>query len=356
MTDLRLGAWRYCFARNADGQLAALPIVDQKMPRRRATAEKLNPLVVALVYDGLCAFEFACAAEVFALPRPEFAPGWYRFETCSPERRSLRGQYGMRITADVGLDRLAAAGTVIIPGWKGLDDAVPARVVAALRDAHSRGARLLSICSGAFVLAATGLLDGRRATTHWRYAEALQQRYPAIRVDPDVLYVDEGQLLTSAGSAAGLDLCLHLVRRDHGADIANQVARRLVIPPHRDGGQAQFIERPMPKRAHDGLSQLMDAMRRRMDRPFAIAELARMAAMSERTLIRRFKAATGAAPAQWLTTIRLDRARALLEQSADSIDAIAEQTGLGTATTMRHHFRRRFDTSPSTYRKRFCAA
>ncbi len=326
------------------------------MPKRRPAPIKHNPLVVALVYDGLCAFEFACAAEVFGLPRPEFSPGWYRFETCSPQRRSLRGQYGMRITADEGLDRLSAAGTVIIPGWKSIDDAVPTRIVAALRAAHSRGARLLSICSGTFVLAATGLLDGRRATTHWRYAEGLQKRYPAIHVDPDVLYVDEGQLLTSAGSAAGLDLCLHLVRRDHGADIANQVARRLVIPPHRDGGQAQYIERPVPRRAHDVLSRLMDAMRRQIDRAFPIEELARMAAMSERTFIRRFKAATGAAPAQWLTMIRLDRARALLEQSSDTIDAIAEQTGLGTATTMRHHFRRRFDTSPSTYRKRFCAA
>lgn len=322
------------------------------MPKRSAAAP-FNPLAVALVYDGLCAFEFACAAEVFGLPRPELGPGWYRFETCAPQRRAVRGQYGMRITADGGLDRLATAGTVIVPGWSGVDTPVPAAVVDALRTAHARGARLLSICSGAFVLAATGLLDGRRATTHWRYADALRQRYPSVRADPDVLYIDEGQLLTSAGSAAGLDLCLHLVRRDHGADVANQVARRLVIPPHRDGGQAQFVERPIQKRERDALSPLLDIIRRRLDRPFPIAELARMASMSERTLIRRFKDATGTTPADWLTTVRVDRARELLESSSHSIDAIAEQTGLGSAITLRHHFRRKLGISPTAYRNRF---
>ncbi|MEL1264143.1 transcriptional regulator FtrA [Pseudoxanthomonas putridarboris] len=330
-----------------------MPLFDQIMPKRRKPPAKPNPLVAALVYDGLCAFEFACAAEVFGLPRPELGPDWYRFETCAPHRRPVRGQYGMQITADDGLDRLASAGTVIIPGWSGIDAPVPARILEALRDAHARGARLLSICSGAFVLAATGLLDGKRATTHWRYADALRQRYPSILIDPDVLYIDEGQLLTSAGSAAGLDLCLHLVRRDHGPDVANQVARRLVIPPHRDGGQAQFVERPIQKRERDALSPLMDAMRRRMDKAYSIAELAGMAAMSERTFIRRFKDATGTTPADWLIALRIDRARELLESSAHSIDSIAEQTGLGTATTMRHHFRRKLGTSPMAYRRRF---
>ena len=326
------------------------------MPTRRVAPTKLNPLVVALVYDGLCAFEFACAAEVFGLFRPELDPDWYRFETCALQRRPVRGQYGMQITAAGDLDRLTTAGTVIVPGWAGIDAQVPAPIVDALRRAHARGARLLSICSGAFVLAATGLLNGRRATTHWRYAAALQQRHPAIRIDPDVLYVDEGQLLTSAGSAAGLDLCLYLVRRDHGPDIANQVARRLVIPPHRDGGQAQFVERPVQKRERDALSPLMDTMRRRIDKAFSLAELARMAAMSERTFIRRFKEATGTTPADWLTVIRLDRARELLESSSHSIDSIAEQTGFGTATTMRHHFRRKLGTNPTAYRSRFSVA
>lgn len=314
-----------------------------------------NALVVALVYDGLCMFEFASAAEVFGLARPELGEDWYRFETCAAESGPLCGQYGIRIQPDGGLERLAEAGTIIVPGWKGVDAPVPEEVLDALRLAHARGARLLSICSGSFVLAATGLLDGRRATTHWRYAEAMRVRYPAVEVDPDVLYVDEGQLLTSAGSAAGLDLCLHLIRRDRGPAIANHVARRLVIPPHRDGGQAQYVERPMAKHERDLLGPVMETMRRRLADDLPLATLAAMAAMSERSFIRRFKASTGTTPAEWLTTLRVDRARELLETSMLSIDLIADQTGLGTATTLRHHFRRKLATSPGAYRQRFAA-
>jgi AraC family transcriptional regulator, transcriptional activator FtrA len=312
-----------------------------------------NTLVAALVYDGLCMFEFASAAEVFGLARPELGEGWYRFETCAAEAGPVRGQYGTQVQADGNLERLAEAGTIIVPGWKGADQQVPSSIVDSLRLAHARGARLLSICSGSFVLAATGLLDGKRATTHWRYAEAMRSRYPAIDVDPDVLYVDEGQLLTSAGSAAGLDLCLHLIRRDHGPAIANHVARRLVIPPHRDGGQAQYVERPVAMRERDLLGPVMDAMRRRLADDLPLATLAAMAAMSERSFIRRFKASTGTTPADWLTTLRVDRARELLEGSTLSIDLIADQTGLGTATTLRHHFRRKLGTSPGAYRQRF---
>ena len=326
------------------------------MPIRHRTPKAFNPLVVALVYDGLCGFEFACAAEVFGLPRPELQPGWYRFETCAAQRGTLRAQHGLRVVADAGLDRLVEAGTVIIPGWKGIDVPVPPLVLDALREALARGARLLSICSGSFVLAATGLLDGRRATTHWRYADALQRKYPRITVDPAVLYVDEGQLLTSAGSAAGLDLCLHLVRRDHGPDVANQVARRLVIPPHRDGGQAQFVERPVQKREASALSKVIDGMHRRLVAHQSVAELAAMAAMSERSFMRRFKAATGMSPADWLISARVDRARELLESSALSIDAIAGECGFGSAITLRHHFRRKLGVSPSTYRARFAQA
>jgi AraC family transcriptional regulator, transcriptional activator FtrA len=314
-----------------------------------------NALVVALVYEGLCMFEFASAAEVFGMARPELGEDWYRFETCAAEQGEVRGQYGTRLQPNGNLDRLAEAGTIIVPGWKGVDEPVPLAVVDALQRAHARGARLLSICSGSFVLAATGLLDGRRATTHWRYAEAMRLRYPAIEVDPDVLYVDEGQLLTSAGSAAGLDLCLHLIRRDRGPAIANHVARRLVIPPHRDGGQAQYVERPVAQRERDLLGPVMDAMRRRLADDLPLATLAAMAAMSERSFIRRFKASTGATPADWLTTLRVDRARELLESSALSIDLIAGQTGLGTATTLRHHFRRKLGTSPGAYRQQFAA-
>jgi AraC family transcriptional regulator, transcriptional activator FtrA len=338
-------------------QLAELPVIDQIMPTARSARKVRNPLVVALVYDGLCAFEFSCAAEVFGLARPELGPDWYRFETCAM-KRSVRAQYGMRMNAANGLERLHAAGTIVIPGWEGIDAAVPQAILDALRGAYARGARLLSICSGAFVLAATGLLDGRRATTHWRYADALQRRYPKVSVDAKVLYVDEGSVLTSAGSAAGLDLCLHLVRRDYGSKIANQVARRLVIPPHREGGQAQFLERPVEGREHQSghpksLSALLDKIRKRPSERWHIAELARLAAMSERTFMRRFRAATGLSPADWVTRARVDAARELLENTALSIDHIAERCGLGTPTTLRHHFRRKVGLSPTQYRKRF---
>lgn len=259
----------------------------------------------------------------------------------------------MNMSVDGDLDRLAMAGTVIVPGWQGIDVPVPERTLDALRKAHAQGARLMSICSGSFVLAATGLLDGKRATTHWRYADALQRRYPRVQVDADVLYVDEGNLLTSAGSAAGLDLCLHLVRRDHGPVIANQVARRLVIAPHREGGQAQFIEAPVASTGRNSLSSLLDTLSRRLDEPLRIADLAQWAAMSERTFLRRFQAATGVTPAEWMTRMRLDRARGLLESTGLSIEQIAGQTGLGSATTMRHHFRNRMGVSPAEYRKRF---
>lgn len=333
-------------------------MIDQIMPTPTTPRKARNPLVVALVYDRLCAFEFSCAAEVFGLSRPELGPDWYRFETCSLKGASVSSQYGMRMSVANGLERLHAAGTIVIPGWEGIDIPVPRAILDALRIAHTRGARLLSICSGAFVLAATGLLDGRRATTHWRYAEALQQRYAKICVDPNVLYVDEGSVLTSAGSAAGLDLCLYLVRRDYGSAIANQVARRLVIPPHRDGGQAQFLERPVEDREHKSgqpksLSVLLDKIRKRPGQSWRIGELARLAAMSERTFMRRFRAATGLSPADWVTRARVDAARELLENTALPIDHVAERCGLGTPTTLRHHFRKKVGVSPAQYRKRF---
>lgn len=323
------------------------------MPIYRNTIHPRSPLVVALVYDGLCSFEFACATEVFGLPRPNLEPNWYRFETCASKRGPLRTRFGLRIVADHGLERLAQADTIIIPGWKAIDAPVPRGMIDTLRKAYARGSRLVSLCSGAFVLAATGLLDGHRATTHWRYAEAMQHMYPHIDVDPDVLYIDEGRIMTAAGSAAGLDLCLHVVRSDFGSDIANQVARRLVIPPYRDGGQAQFVERPIPKDEAGTLSKVIESMRRHLATNQPITELAAMAAMSERTFMRRFKEATGATPADWLTTARIDRARELLEASTLSIDGVAEACGFGSATTLRHHFRHRLSTSPSAYKARF---
>ncbi|WP_245299246.1 transcriptional regulator FtrA, partial [Sinorhizobium sp. GL28] len=273
----------------------------------------VSNIVVALAYDGLCTFEFGVAVEMFGLPRPEMGEDWYRFAVASVDPGELRATGGVRFVADGGIELLAEAGTIIVPGWRGADQPVPEAVCQALRDAHDRGARVLSICSGVFVLAAAGLLSGRRATTHWRYTDKLGAFYPDIEVVPDVLYVDSGQVLTSAGSAAGIDLCLHLIRRDFGSEAANRVARRLVVPPHRDGGQAQFIERAVPD-VHESarLGPLLDRMRERLGEDFSIAVLAKAAGMSERTFLRRFEAATGTTPARWLLTERLSRARQLL--------------------------------------------
>ena len=338
--------------------MAEVPFNDQIMPKASAARKPINPLVVALVYDGLCTFEFSCAAEVFGLPRPELGPNWYRFETCSIKGRDVRGQYGLRMKPGGGLERLMTAGTIVVPGWEGIDVPVPSPLLDALCKAHGRGSRLLSICSGSFVLAATGLLNGRRATTHWRYAKAFRERFPLVEIDPNVLYVDENRILTSAGSAAGLDLCLHLVRRDWGPAIANQVARRLVIAPHRDGGQAQFLERPVERLDHpsehrEPLASLLDKIAKRLGDPWRVADLARHAAMSERTFMRRFRAKTGLSPADWITRARIDRARELLESTTLPIDHIAERCGLGTPTTLRHHFRKKVGISPAAYRSRF---
>lgn len=312
-----------------------------------------SPLVVALAYDGLCTFEFGVAVELFGLPRPEMGEGWYRFATAAVEPGELKGLGGVRVAPDGGLELLSQASVIVAPGWRGAEQPVPSALVEALTLAHARGARLMSICSGVFVLAATGLLDGRRATTHWRYAETLRTLYPAIEVQPDVLYVDECDLLTSAGSAAGLDLGLHLIRRDFGPEAANSVARRLVVPPHRDGGQAQFIDRPVPV-AHEAsrLSPVLDRMRADLAGDHTIKALATAAGMSERTFLRRFEAATGQTPARWLLAERLNRARDLLETSSVGVDQVAETVGLG-APALRHHFRRQFSTTPGAYRARF---
>lgn len=323
------------------------------MPNR---SPSLGPLVVALAYDGLCTFEYGVAVELFALPRPEMGADWYRFATAAAEPGDLKGLGGVRIVGDGGLELLEQASVIVAPGWRGMDHPVPEPLIKALQAAHVRGARLMSICSGVFVLAATGLLDGRRATTHWRYANALRERHPAIEVQPDVLYVDEGDLLTSAGSAAGIDLGLHLIRRDFGPEAANMVARRLVVPPHRDGGQAQFVQQPVPT-VHEAsrLGPILDRMRADLSGAHTIKALADAVGMSERTFLRRFEAATGATPTRWLLAERLNRARDLLETSSASIEQVAEAVGLG-APALRHHFRRQFSTTPGAYRARFARA
>jgi AraC family transcriptional activator FtrA len=313
----------------------------------------LNPLVVALAYDGLCTFEFGVAVEVFGLPRPEMGPGWYRFAVAAEAPGPLAAAGGVTVTASAGLEALEAAGTVVVPGWRAIDAPVPEAVCAALRAAHARGARVLSLCSGVAVLAAAGLLDGRRCTTHWRYAAGLAARYPALRVDPAVLYVDEGSVLTAAGSAAGIDLCLHLVRRDFGPEAANAVARRLVVPPQREGGQAQFIPRPVPKRPGTRLAPLLDAVRARITEEWTLPRMAEEAAVSLRNLHRRFREATGLSPGEWLLAERLARAQELLEATALPVEAVAAEAGFGSAATLRLHFRTRYGVSPQAWRGRF---
>jgi len=312
-----------------------------------------NRRVVALIYDGLCTFEFAIAVEIFGLPRPELAVDWYRFAVCSMDRRSARATGGVRVVAGAGLDALRNAGTIIIPGWRGSDALPPPKVLAALRRASARGVRIVSICSGVFVLAAAGLLDGKRVTTHWRHVYALRARYPNVRVEPDVLYVDEGNILTSAGSAAGIDLCLHLVAKDYGAEIANKVARRLVVPPHRDGGQAQYIPDPVPEKSEMGLAPVLEWATRRLHEELSVERLAAKANMSARTFARRFTSETGTTPHRWLTHQRLLAAKRLLETTRESIDRVAERVGFETAETLRHHFRKRLRTTPTAYRARF---
>jgi len=323
------------------------------MPDSSASGELHGPLVVALAYDGLCTFEFAIAAEVFGLARPEMGSGWYRFAACGIEPGPLRAQGGFRFEVDDGPELLDKADLIVIPGWKGIDVPVPKTLAGALVAAHSRGARLASICSGAFVLAAIGLLHERRAATHWRYAHALSHAYPSIKVDASVLYVEEERVFTSAGSAAGIDLMLHIIRCDFGADAANSVARRLVVPPHRNGGQAQFIERPVPNSAKSRLAPLLDLIRAEPARRWSVADMAREAAMSERSFLRRFVKATGSAPGRWVTVVRIEEAKRLLERATIPIEEVARLAGFGGVASLRHHFGPATGLSPRDYRSRF---
>lgn len=310
-------------------------------------------LVAILAYDGLCTFEFGIAVEIFGLPRPEFDFPWYRHCIVGLDSGPMRAMGGIQILAEAGLERLAEARTIVIPGWRDRAEVPPEPLLSALRDAHGCGARLVSICSGVFVLAASGLLDGRRATTHWRYAEELARRFPAVEVDPDVLYVDAGSLISSAGSAAGIDACLHLVARDFGTRVANSVARRLVMSPQRAGGQAQFIPAPVARAPRSDLSTLMQWARQHLHEPLEVSQLAHRVAMSERTFLRRFSEATGMTPKAWLQHERLARARELLESGTDGSERIAELCGFRSVESFRVAFRNAVGLPPSAYRERF---
>ena len=278
---------------------------------------------------------------------------WYEFAVCAVERGPLRAAGGLQVRVPHGLQLLDRADTIVIPGWRAIEELPPPPLLAKLRAAYARGARLCSICSGVFVLAAAGLLDGRRATTHWRYLEPLRARYPRVKVEANALYVDEGQLLSSAGSAAGLDMLLHLVRRDYGPKVANQVAQRLVIAPHREGGQAQFVPRPVAPDERGRLARLLDFIRAHLAETHTVHSLAARAAMSTRTLQREFAQATGRAPYAWIVSERLERAKELLESTRLSAQAIAARVGMGSAESLRHHFRMRLGTTPARYRRRF---
>lgn len=310
-------------------------------------------LVVVLAYDRLCTFEFGCAVELFALERPELGVDWYQFAVCAIEPGPVRAMGGITISAPHDLSLLALADTIVIPGWRDADEAPPPALLEQLRAAHARGARLCSICSGVFILAAAGLLDGQRATTHWRYADKLARRYPAIDVQPDDLYVDAGQLITSAGSAAGLDMLLHLVRRDYGAHVGNQVAQRLVVPPHREGGQAQYLPRPMAHDEEGRLTKLMDWIRSHPAERHSVASMASRAAMSARTLQRQFQESTGLGPVEWVTRERIAIVKDLLETSELSVAMLAGKAGFGSEESLRHHFRRLTLTTPAAYRRQF---
>jgi AraC family transcriptional regulator, transcriptional activator FtrA len=290
--------------------------------------------------DGMLHFELGLACEVFADPR-------YELVICGDGPVRV-GRF--HVEPDHGLDHLSHVDTVIVPA---IDVEPPARLVDAVRAAYDAGARIVSLCTGAFVLAAAGLLDGLRATTHWAHTDTLQARYPQVDVDPDVLYVDNGRVLTSAGKAAAMDLCLHLVRLDYGSAVANAVARRLVVPPHRAGGQAQFVTTAVPTKDGHPLNDLLPWVTTRLDQPLTVEDLARRANMSSRNLGRHFRSATGTTPLQWLLTQRIRRAQELLETTDDSIDVIAEAAGMGTATTLRRHFNRTVGVPPDTYRRTF---
>ncbi|MGY5310308.1 GlxA family transcriptional regulator [Nocardia gipuzkoensis] len=305
--------------------------------------------VVALVRPVQSTFELACAVEVFGTQRPGL-PQYYEFEVCTQRPGPVPTTAGYAISVAKGLSALDAADTVLIPGWAPVEAPLSAPVRRALLRAHARGARLVTICSGVFALARTGLLDGRSATTHWARAAQLEREFPQIRVEPDVLYVDHGDVATSAGAGAGIDLCLHLVRQDHGAAHAALIARHMVLPPHREGGQAQYAPPPPPADALDGLLEWAGA---RLGTPLSVADLAAHLSVSPRTLARRFADQLGTSPGAWLLSRRVAEARTLLEQTDLPVEAIAVRVGLTSAVNLRRRFRDQVGTTPGAYRRAF---
>ncbi|GAA4128707.1 helix-turn-helix domain-containing protein [Nocardioides fonticola] len=309
--------------------------------------------VVALAYPGIAPFELSVLCEAFGLDRSDDGVPRLSFAVCSPERGPMPTTVpGFSIMADDDLDRLAEADLVGVPALP-REAPLDPRVVEAVAAAHARGARILSVCSGAFVLGAAGLLDGRECTTHWKYTDELQRLHPTARVVPEVLYVDAGSVVTSAGTAAGLDACLHVWRQEFGSAVAAMVARRMVVPPQRDGGQAQFIARPVPDRAADTFAPLLAWIEEHLDDDLGVEVLARRAHMSPRTFARRFREEVGTTPHAWVTAARVRVAEEFLERSDLTIDLIASRVGFGTAAALRQHFTRARGVSPQAYRRQF---
>lgn len=310
--------------------------------------------VATIVYDSINPFELAVATEVFGVERTELGIPWYRFFVCGVEVQPVRTSVGLLVTPSSALSHLAEADTVIVPGPRPGISPMPAALLEALRDAYQRGARLLSFCTGAFLLAAAGLLDGRRATTHWLWAAELAARYPRVQVDPRMLYIDDGQILTSAGAAASIDLSLYVVRQDYGAAIATAVARRMVVAPHREGGQAQYIETPLlTLDENDQFSATLIWLLEHLQEDLSVERLAARAVMSPRTFTRRFWATLGTTPHQWVLQRRVSLAQRLLETTRQSIEEVAACSGFGSATTFRLHFQRLLHLTPQSYRRAF---
>jgi transcriptional regulator GlxA family with amidase domain len=312
--------------------------------------------VAVLLFDGVAAFELGVACEVFGTDRRADGFPYYRFDVCSVDGAPVRCQSGFLIAPSADLTPLSSADLVIVPAHQRHSD-VPLPALAALQAAFARGARVMSVCSGAFVLGQAGLLDGRNCTTHWQHSEELAACFPLAKVNPSVLYVEDGNLLTSAGTAAGIDACLHLIRSEHGSAVATKLARRMVVPPHRDGGQSQYVEAPVPAASGDGnhLEPLLDWLVENLDQPITVDDLATRAHMAPRTFARRFKAETGVTPHDWLTRQRVLLARRLLEDTELAIEAVANHSGFGDAVNLRHHFTRRVGATPQAYRRTFRA-
>ena len=316
-----------------------------------------RPRVATVLSNDVHIFEMAVPCEVFGIDRSELASPWYEHRLCAVEPGPVRiADADLVVEPRFGLSTLRWADTIVIPAWADAEHP-PEAVLDALRAAHRRGARVMSVCTGAFVLAAAGLLDGRRATTHWMHADRLAEMFPDVKVDARVLYVDEGDVLTSAGTAAGIDLCLHVVRLDYGAEVANAVARRMVVPPHRDGGQAQYVDHPVePANGEEPLTATIEWMLERVAEPLTVEDAARRAAMSPRTFARRFRDVTGTTPHQWRLSQRVLLAQRLLETTDDDVELIADRAGFGSSANLRTHFQRFASTSPQAYRRTFRGA